>query len=144
MSHSDQRRGLLLVSWICQIIVAGVLGMTIWFKFTAAPESVWIFEEIGVEPAGRLFTGVAEAVAVVLILIPRTAIFGALLAFGLMIGAIAAHLLVIGVTTPVFDVDGTMQPVEQGNADLFLLAVITAVTAAIVVAIRWRAAAEAA
>jgi len=134
----------LLVSWICQIIVAGVLGMTIWFKFTAAPESVWIFEEIGVEPAGRLFTGVAEAVAVVLILIPRTAIFGALLAFGLMIGAIAAHLLVIGVTTPVFDVDGTMQPVEQGNADLFLLAVITAVTAAIVVAIRWRAAAEAA
>jgi len=132
------------VSWICQIIVAGVLGMTIWFKFTAAPESVWIFEEIGVEPAGRLFTGVAEAVAVVLILIPRTAIFGALLAFGLMIGAIAAHLLVIGVTTPVFDVDGTMQPVEQGNADLFLLAVITAVTAAIVVAIRWRAAAEAA
>ena len=133
-----------MVSWICQIIVAGVLGMTIWFKFTAAPESVWIFEEIGVEPAGRLFTGVAEAVAVVLILIPRTAIFGALLAFGLMIGAIAAHLLVIGVTTPVFDVDGTMQPVEQGNADLFLLAVITAVTAAIVVAIRWRAAAEAA
>ncbi len=77
----------------------------------------------------------------ILILIPRTAIFGALVALGVMVGAIAAHILVVGISTPAFADDGTMRPVDQGNADLFLLAVITAVSAAIVVAIRWKAAA---
>ncbi|MDP7029658.1 MAG: DoxX family protein [Phycisphaerales bacterium] len=136
------RKGLLLVSWLCQIVVAGIFGMTLWFKFTGAPEAVWIFEELGVDPTGRLLAGGIEALVVILILIPRTAIFGALLAFGVMIAAIAAHLLVIGITTPVFSPDGTIQPIEDGNADLFLLAVITAASSLIVILIRWKAAAE--
>jgi uncharacterized membrane protein YphA (DoxX/SURF4 family) len=70
---------------------------TLYFKFTAQPESVYIFTQAGMEPWGRIGTGVAELIASVLILIPRTIVFGALMAIGLMLGAIATHLFILGV-----------------------------------------------
>lgn len=84
-------------SWIAQLAVAGILAQTLYFKFTAAPESVWIFETLGLEPWGRIGTGVAELVAVVLLLIPSTAAFGALLALGVISGAILSHLTKLGI-----------------------------------------------
>lgn len=84
-------------SWIAQIIVAVILGMAIPGKFTGDPIAISIFEQLGVEPFGRVAAGIFESLAVILVLVPATAVFGALLAVGLMIGAILSHLTVLGI-----------------------------------------------
>ena len=86
-----------VMSWICQLVAAGILAQTLYFKFTGAPESRYIFSTLGMEPWGRIGTGALEVVAVVLLLLPRTAALGALLAAGLMGGAILAHLTRLGI-----------------------------------------------
>ncbi|WP_411768871.1 DoxX family protein [Winogradskyella sp. A3E31] len=80
-----------------RIIVAVILIQTLRFKFTAHPDSVYIFETIGLEPYGRIGTGVLELIAGILLLIPRTVWAGALLAIGLMAGAILMHLTQLGI-----------------------------------------------
>jgi len=90
-------RPLLVVSWICRIAAAVILLQTLFFKFTAAPESVYIFTKVHAEPWGRIGSGVVELIAAVLILIPRTVWAGALLGLGVMAGAIVSHLTVLGV-----------------------------------------------
>ncbi len=86
-----------IASWCLQIVVAAILAQTLYFKFTAAPESVYIFTTLGLEPAGRIGSGVAELIAVVLLLIPRTPVLGAVLALGVITGAIASHLTKLGI-----------------------------------------------
>lgn len=85
------------ISWIAQIIVAVLLGQSLFFKFTGAPEAVQLFTALGVEPWGRLTVGMVELVTVVLLLVPRTAAFGAVMALGMMVGAIGSHLTVLGI-----------------------------------------------
>lgn len=85
------------VSYIFQGIAAAVLAQTLFFKFTAAPESVYIFTKLGAEPWGRIGSGVAELIAVLLLMTPRTAILGAGLAIGLMLGALGSHLTKLGI-----------------------------------------------
>lgn len=87
----------LIASWLAQIAAAAILGQTLFFKFTGAPEAKFIFTTLGVEPWGRIGAGVTELIAVVLLLVPRTAIFGAALGIGLMIGAIGSHLTKLGI-----------------------------------------------
>jgi hypothetical protein len=70
---------------------------TLYFKFTGAEESVFIFTTIGMEPWGRIGVGVLEFIASILILIPATVWAGSLLAFGLMAGALGMHLTILGV-----------------------------------------------
>jgi putative oxidoreductase len=86
------------LGWSARIVSAIILLQTLYFKFSAAPESVYIFTTMGVEPWGRIFTGVLELVASVLLIIPATAWLGAGLAAGLMTGAIFTHLTVLGVS----------------------------------------------
>jgi len=83
--------------WIARLVAAIILLQTLYFKFTGADESVKLFSALGVEPWGRIGTGVIELIASALILIPATVWLGSLLAVGLMAGAIASHILVIGV-----------------------------------------------
>jgi len=97
-----------------RLVAAGILGQTLFFKFSGAAESRWIFETLGAEPWGRLGTGVLEGVAVLLLLLPRTAGLGALLATGLMLGAIGSHLAVLGIE------------VQGDGGLLFALACVTA------------------
>jgi uncharacterized membrane protein YphA (DoxX/SURF4 family) len=82
--------------WILRIIAAVILLQTLYFKFTAHPESVALFSKLHAEPWGRIGTGILELITGILLLIPSTTRFGAVLAFNLMIGAIASHLFVIG------------------------------------------------
>lgn len=82
---------------ILRLIAAIIMLQTLYFKFSAAPESIYIFTTIGMEPWGRIGTGVMELVASVLILIPRYTAYGALLATGLMSGAIFFHLTKLGI-----------------------------------------------
>jgi putative oxidoreductase len=95
--QKNTTRPLLVISRICRIAAAAILVQTLFFKFTAAPESVYIFTKVHAEPWGRVGSGVVELIAAVLILIPRTIWAGALLALGVMVGAIVSHLTVLGV-----------------------------------------------
>jgi len=88
---------LLVLGWVCRIVAAVILLQTLYFKFTGAPESVYIFTKVGLEPWGRYASGVAELFAAILLLLPRTAVIGALLAAGVMIGAIGSHLTKLGI-----------------------------------------------
>lgn len=83
--------------WIVKIIAALIMLQTLYFKFTGAEESVYIFSRLGMEPWGRIGTGVLELIASALILYPRTALIGALLGAGLMSGAIFFHLTKLGI-----------------------------------------------
>ena len=85
------------LSLVLRLIVAAILLQTLFFKFSAAPESVWIFQTLGLEPWGRIASGVAELVAALLILWPRTTGLGALLALGVISGAILSHLTKLGI-----------------------------------------------
>lgn len=122
----------LIASWICQVIAAVILAQTLFFKFTGAPESIYIFKTLGMEPAGRYGSGSAELVAVVLLLIPRTAVLGAILSLGVISGAIVSHLTQLGITIPEFD-DKGVQTTGNDSGLLFGLAVLVFVTAAFVV-----------
>ncbi len=82
--------------WILRIIAAVIMLQTLFFKFTASEESVYIFSQIGMEPWGRIGSGILELVASVLILYPRTTAYGAVLGCGLMAGAIYFHFTKLG------------------------------------------------
>jgi uncharacterized membrane protein YphA (DoxX/SURF4 family) len=86
-----------ILSWICRIVAAIILLQTLFFKFTAAPESVYIFTKVGAEPWGRIGSGVVELIAAVLLLTPRFVWAGAILALGVMAGAIVSHLTLLGI-----------------------------------------------
>ena len=80
-----------------RFLVALILIQTLYFKFTAAPESVYIFETVGLEPVGRILSGVFELIAAVLILLPRSVWLGAGLSMGIISGAIFFHLTLLGI-----------------------------------------------
>lgn len=80
-----------------RLVAAGILLQTLYFKFSGAPESIYIFSSLNVEPWGRWFAGFSELVASILLLIPATQVFGALMAIAIMAGAILSHLTVLGI-----------------------------------------------
>jgi len=86
-----------ILLWGLRIIAAVIMLQTLYFKFGAAPESVYIFSTLGMEPWGRIGTGVGELIASILILLPRYTVYGALLGIGLMSGAIFFHLTKLGI-----------------------------------------------
>lgn len=85
------------IFWILRLVAAVIMLQTLFFKFTAAEESVYIFSTLGIEPWGRIGTGVIELIASVLLLIPSTTVFGALLGVGVMSGALMSHLTKLGI-----------------------------------------------
>ncbi|MCC6724046.1 MAG: DoxX family protein [Saprospiraceae bacterium] len=107
------------IKWALRIVAAAILLQTLYFKFTGAPESIYIFSTMGIEPWGRIGSGVAELVASLLLLWPRTTWLGAGLALGTMAGAIASHLFVLGIE------------VQDDGGQLFMLAVVVAVCSAL-------------
>lgn len=84
--------------WIAAVVAAVVLLQTLYFKFTAHPDSVYIFSTLEVEPFGRIMTGVFELITAGFLLWPRTRPLGALAGIGLMSGAIASHLFILGIS----------------------------------------------
>jgi putative oxidoreductase len=109
-----------IISWALQIIVAVILFQTLFFKFTGAEESKYIFSSLGIEPWGRIGSGVVELIAVILLLIPRTVPYGAILALGTMAGAIFSHLTKLGIV------------VKDDGGLLFILAVVVFLCSAVI------------
>lgn len=108
-----------IISWVSRIIAAVILLQTLFFKFSAAPESVELFTMLGLEPVGRIGTGIVELIAGILLLVPRTAWMGALISLGVITGAIFSHLTILGIN---YNGDG---------GALFGMAVIVFITSAI-------------
>jgi len=105
---------------VCRIIIAVILVQTLWFKFSAHPDSVYIFTQVGMEPYGRIGIGVMELIASILILIPRTIWLGAGLVLGIIGGAIMMHLSQLGVE------------VNGDSGKLFYMGVLTFILSLIV------------
>ena len=110
-------------TWVLRLLAAIILLQTLFFKFTAAEESVYIFTQIGMEPVGRIGIGIMELIAAILILYPKTTPYGALLAIGLMAGAIFFHLTKLGIV------------VKNDGGQLFVYALIVLVSSAILLVI---------
>jgi uncharacterized membrane protein YphA (DoxX/SURF4 family) len=108
-----------IFDWLIRIVPAVILLQTLFFKFSGAPETIYIFTAVGAEPWGRIGSGIIELVAAILLLVPRTAWAGAFIALGVMVGAILSHLFVLGIV--VMDDGGT----------LFVMAVVVALSSAI-------------
>jgi len=75
-----------LLYWGARLVAAIIMIQTLYFKFTASEESVYIFTTVGMEPWGRLGVGSLELVASILILMPSMVWLGSLLAIDLMAG----------------------------------------------------------
>jgi uncharacterized membrane protein YphA (DoxX/SURF4 family) len=101
-----------IILWGLRLIAAVIMLQTLYFKFSGAEESIYIFSALGMEPWGRIGTGVMELVASVLLLIPATTAFGALLGVGLMSGAIFFHITTLGIE------------VKEDNGLLFIYALL--------------------
>ena len=112
------------VSWVLQIVAAIILFQTLFFKFTGAEESKYIFSTLGLEPWGRIGSGVVELIAAILLLIPSTATVGAILSLGVISGAIFSHLTRLGIV------------VKDDGGLLFILALAVFVSSAIILLIR--------
>lgn len=108
-----------ILTWILRIVPAVILLQTLFFKFSAHPDSVKLFETLGMEPFGRIGTGVVELIAGILLLIPRYTGIGAILGLGVISGAILSHLTILGIE---FNEDG---------GTLFGMAVVVFITTAI-------------
>jgi uncharacterized membrane protein len=117
-------RGQQTFSWLLQLLAAAILLQTLFFKFTGAEESVYIFTTVGAEPWGRIGSGVVELIASALLLYPPTAAMGGLLAMGTMSGAILSHLTLLGIE------------VKGDGGLLFALAVIVFLASAAIVVMR--------
>jgi len=84
-------------SLLIRILISIILFQTLFFKFTGAPESVFIFSALGIEPWGRIGSGIAESIVILLIMVPTTKAIGALFSILTMLGAIASHIFVLGI-----------------------------------------------
>ncbi len=113
-----------LISWAAQLVAAVILGQTLFFKFSGAPESIFIFTSVGIEPWGRYATALTELAAVVMLLTPRTAALGALVALAVMVGALGSHLLFLGIE------------VQGDGGTLFVLALVVTAAASVVLWLR--------
>ena len=120
-------RNLNLFSWILQLIVAVILLQTLFFKFTGAEESVYIFTQLGAEPWGRIGSGVIELITAILLLTPRTVTIRAILALGTISGAILSHLTRLGIV------------VKDDGGLLFALALVVFVASGLILLIHRRA-----
>ena len=109
---------------ILRLVAAAILLQTLFFKFTAAPESIYIFKTLGVEPYGRWFAGISELIASVLLLIPATQLFGAMMAIGIMLGAILSHVFILGIV------------VEGDGGLLFFLALVVLIASILILALQ--------
>jgi putative oxidoreductase len=111
MKHSN---AFVISSWALRLIAAAILLQTLFFKFSGAKESVYIFSTLGIEPWGRIGSGIAELIASILLLVPATVTLGALLSLAVIGPAILFHITRLGIAlTAVGD-----------HGELFALAVV--------------------
>ncbi|WP_407527082.1 DoxX family protein [Lacibacter sp. MH-610] len=110
-----------ILLWVLRILAALIMVQSLFFKFSASEESVYIFTTVGMEPWGRIATGTAELIAAILLLWPKTTVWGAVLAAGVMSGAIFFHLTSLGIV------------VKEDGGQLFIYALIVFIASLILI-----------
>ncbi len=110
-----------LLLWLLRILAALIMVQSLFFKFSASEESVYIFTTVGMEPWGRIATGTAELIAAVLLLWPMTTVWGAVLAAGVMSGAVFFHLTSLGIV------------VKEDSGQLFMYALLVLLASLILI-----------
>lgn len=110
-----------VLRWILRLVSAGILLQTLFFKFSGAEESIYIFTKVGAEPVGRIGSGIIELIAAILLLWPRWSVLGALVACGVMSGAILSHLAILGIV------------VKDDGGTLFILACTVWISTAVLI-----------
>lgn len=108
-----------IVLLLLRLTVAVIFLQTLYFKFTAHPDSVYIFTALGAEPYGRIGLGLLELFTAILILLPRTQLFGMLASLAIILGAVASHIVVIGIA------------IKNDGGGLFILALIVLIATSI-------------
>ena len=108
-------------SIILRLIAAFIMVQSLYFKFSAQPESIYIFSTVGMEPWGRIATGIAELIASILLLVPATIVLGAIISVGVMIGAVGAHIFILGIE------------VQGDHGQLFIYAMVVLVASVILI-----------
>lgn len=86
-----------ILEWLISIVASLILLQTLFFKFSGAAESIYIFEVVGLEPYGRIGSGVVELIAGLLLLIPKYRVYGAMIGLMVITGAIFFHLTKLGI-----------------------------------------------
>lgn len=125
MQHT---RAFVITSWALRLIVAVILLQTLFFKFTAAKESIYIFSTLGVEPWGRIASGIFELIASILLFMPVTVPLGAAMALAACGSAMLLHVTKLGIAlTAVGD-----------NGELFTLAAVVVACAMGILAMHGR------
>lgn len=114
-----------VVLWILRITAALIMLQTLFFKFSGSEESIYIFSRLGVEPWGRIATGILELVSSLLLLYPKTTFLGALLGTTLMAGAIGFHLTGLGI-------------VVRGDGGLLFIYAMIVFIACIILLVKYR------
>ena len=110
----EHGKAYVITSWALRLIIAVILLQTLFFKFSAAKESVYIFSTLGIEPWGRIGSGIFELIASILLVIPATVAVGAAMALAATGSAILFHLARLGIAlTAVGD-----------HGELFALAIV--------------------
>lgn len=99
--------------WTLRIVPSLIFFQTLFFKFSAHPDSVALFTKLGIEPIGRIGIGIAELASIILMLNPKSSYYGSLLGFLIMLGAIISHVWILGI--------------NYGGYTLFILAIIAAI-----------------
>lgn len=115
-----------LLSWALRLTVAVILLQTLYFKFTAHPDSVHIFSALGVEPWGRIGLGIVELITAILILLPKTKTIGMLTSLGIILGAVFSHFLVLGIN------------VSNDGGGLFTLAILVLLASSLYVFLHFK------
>ena len=111
-----------MLSWILALVPAAIIGRQLYFKIAATEDAITLFTALDMEPSGWILIALVELVCVILLLIPRLSIYGAILCLGTMIGAFIAHATVIGF-------DGKL-------LILFVLGVVAAIFSSLVIYLR--------
>lgn len=109
-----------ILYWTIRIVPAIILLQTLFYKFTAAQESIALFSKLHAEPFGRIGAGIIELITAILLVNPKTSFYGAILGFFTMLGAIASHIFIIGIT------------INNDGGTLFILAILTFICCAII------------
>ncbi|HSZ72842.1 MAG TPA: DoxX family protein [Cytophagaceae bacterium] len=102
-----------LLILILKVLVTIIVGQTLFFKFSGADESVYIFSTLGIEPWGRIALGTLELLSIILLWIPQTYVYALVLLLGMMFGAVASHVMILGIE------------IMDDHGELFVLALIT-------------------
>lgn len=119
----SNEKPIMIAHWVTRIIAAGILAMGAIPKFTGGAAE--LAEKLPGGNAAAIGIGAAEIIAIVVMLVPKTSMYGSALAAVIMLGAIGSHIV-----GPV--------GMEGDFATMFGMAIVAflAATAATVIAIK--------